>query len=76
VGGPGGSGVDGAVALFAFGAAAAEDAADDREAKTGEDEEADVGEATNEVWEEEDGNSGVEENSEDATESASRHNVS
>jgi len=73
VGGRGGSGVDGAVALFAFGAAAAEDAADDGEAKAGEDEEADVGEAPDEVREEEDDDSGVDEDSEDAAQSALRH---
>ena len=66
VGGLGGDGVDGAVALFAFGAAAAQDAADDGEAKAGEDEVADVGKAPDEVREEEDDDSGVDEDGEDA----------
>jgi len=73
VGGLGGDGVDGAVALFAFGAAAAQDAADDGEAKAGEDEVADVGKAPDEVREEEDDDSGVDENGEDAAQDALRH---
>ena len=73
MGGRGGSGIDGAVALFGFGAAAAQDAADEGEAKAGEDEVADVGEASDEVREEEDDDSGVDEDGEDAAQSALRH---
>jgi succinate dehydrogenase/fumarate reductase flavoprotein subunit len=63
----------GVVDAVAFGAAAAEDAADDSQAKAGEDEEADVGEAPDEVREEEDDDSGVDEDGEDAAQSALRH---
>jgi len=69
----GGLGRSGVVDAVAFGAAAAEDAANKGEAKAGEDEEADVGEAPDEVREEEDDNSGVDEDGEDAAQSALRH---
>ena len=69
--------VDGGVrsgfSAVAFGAAAAEDAADDREAKAGGDEETDVGESSDEVREEEDNNTGVDEDGEDAAQCALRH---